>query len=55
MKGGDKMDILSFIAVTGYTVTIFALGYTWGKDFEFRQVVFKTARPVPGYDEESKL
>lgn len=28
---------------------------TWGKDFEFRQVVFKTARPVPGYDEESKL
>ncbi len=31
------MDILSFIAVTGYTVTIFALGYTLGKDFASKQ------------------
>ena len=27
------MDILSLLAVIGYTVTIFSIGYTLGKDF----------------------
>ena len=27
------MDVIDFLAIIGYTVTIFSIGYTFGKDF----------------------
>lgn len=31
------MDILSLLAVIGYTVTVFSIGYTLGKDIVRKQ------------------
>ena len=31
------MDVIDFLAIIGYTVTIFSIGYTIGKDFARKQ------------------
>ena len=36
-EGGDSMDVIDFLAIIGYTVTIFSIGYTFGKDFARKQ------------------
>jgi hypothetical protein len=36
-EGGVNVDILSFIAIVGYTIAVFTLGYSLGKDFSNKQ------------------
>ena len=37
MKGGDEMDVVDFLAIIGYTITVFSIGYNLGKDFASKQ------------------
>ena len=36
-EGGDNMNVFEILAIIGYTITVFSIGYTLGKDISRKQ------------------
>ena len=37
VKGGNNVDVWSFLAIASYTIAVFSLGYSLGKDLSRKQ------------------